>query len=103
MLDNTTIIIKTFERYDSLSYLLSSIAKMNLPCPVMIADDSRTSYKDDIQRKYGRLIKDYIVLPFDSGLSKGRNVLVDNVRTKYFLLCEDDFIFEERPDMQLLI
>jgi len=102
MLEDVTIIIKTFERYESLNYLLASIAKMNLPCPIIIADDSKTSYRDDIESRYGHLIKKYITLPFDSGASKGRNVLVDNVHTKYFLLCEDDFIFDKRTNLKFM-
>jgi len=103
MLENVTILIKTYERYESLNYLLSSIARMNLHCHVMIADDSKTPYRDSIQKKYGGLVDKYIVLPFDSGLSKGRNVLVRNASTKYFLLCEDDFIFDDRTNLELLL
>lgn len=103
MLENITIIIKTFERFESLDYLLSSIVKMNLPCPVLIADDSKTSYKDDVIKKYGDIIENYIDLPFDSGASKGRNVLVDHVRTEYFLLAEDDFIFDKRINLEWML
>ena len=103
MLENITIIIKTFERYESLDYLLSSIAKMNLPCPVLIADDSQADYRDKVLKKFGRLVDEYILLPFDSGASKGRNVLVDNVQTKYFLLCDDDFIFDKRTNLEFML
>jgi hypothetical protein len=52
--------------------------------------------------KYGQLIEKYITLPFDSGASKGRNALVENVHTEYFLLCEDDFIFDKRTNLEFL-
>ena len=99
MLENVTIIIKTFERKKCLEKLLDSIEKMTFPCPVLIADDSELPYKDDIEQKYGSLVTDYIILPFDSGLSKGRNALVDQVKTDYFLLCDDDFVFDQRTDL----
>ena len=103
MLENVSIVIKTFEHFESLNYLLSSIDKKNIPSPVIIADDSKSPYKDAIEKKYGQLIQEYIVLPFDSGASKGRNVLLSNVHTKYFVLCEDDFIFEERTNLEFLL
>ena len=103
MLENITIIIKTFERYESLDYLLSSIAKMKLPCHILIADDSQINYKNAIKKKYGNSIDKYLILPYDSGLSKGRNVLVDNVSTKYFLLCDDDFIFDGRTNLNFMV
>lgn len=103
MLEDITVLIKTFERYESLDYLLSSIAKGELPCHVLIADDSKIPYRGRIQEKYGDLVDEYIVLPFDSGASRGRNVLVNHVPTKYFLLCEDDFIFDDRTNLGLLL
>lgn len=56
MLEDITIIIKTFERYESLGYLLSSIVKMNLPCPVLVADDSEVKRKDDVRGRDDRHI-----------------------------------------------
>ncbi|MCI0575019.1 MAG: glycosyltransferase [Chloroflexi bacterium] len=99
MLTEVSIIIKTFDRCSCLGSLLASIVTLDLPCPVLIADDSQESYQATVLKKYGRWIEKYIVLPFDSGLSKGRNVLLENVRTKYFVLCDDDFIFDKRADL----
>jgi len=100
MFKDITILIKTFEREDALRRLLDSIRKKGLDCPILIADDSREPYKDAILDTYGDLVTEYVVLPFNSGVSKGRNVLLDRVQTKYFLLNDDDFAYEERTDLQ---
>lgn len=102
MLRNVTIAIKTFERLASLDALLTSISRLNLACPIIIADDSEIKYAAEIQRRHGDIITKYISLPYNSGLSKGRNALVGNVETDYFLLCEDDFIFDGRTNLTFM-
>jgi hypothetical protein len=37
----------------------------------------------------------HVVLPFDTGISIARNVAVASVRTEYFILADDDFVFLE--------
>ncbi len=102
MLQNVTIIIKTFERYASLDALLSSISSLNLPCPVIVADDSKNKYEAEIQRQHGDIVAKYISLPFNSGVAAGRNALLENVETDYFVLCEDDFIFDGRTNLAFM-
>lgn len=94
-----TIIIKTFERKDELWRLLKSIKKLELNSRILIADDSEVSYKKETLNRFEGLEIDYFVLPFDSGLSYGRNFLLEQVKTDYFLLCDDDFIFDENLDI----
>lgn len=97
-----TIIIKTFDRLECLSSLLSSIRDMDLKYPIIIADDSKTSYNEIIQNKFSGLAIKYIDLPYDTGASFGRNILVRSVDTKYLVLCDDDFIFDKRTDLALM-
>lgn len=99
-MNEVTIIIKTFERKNSLICLLKSIEKYYPNFPIIIVDDSRKDYKDEILNKFKKLNIHYIVTEFDIGLSKGRNILVQNVKTKYFLLCDDDFEFDERTNIK---
>lgn len=99
MLSSISILIKTFERPKSLHALLQSIADQNINCPIFIADDSKISGEKKVKAKFGKLSITYINLPFDTGLSKGRNILLDRVNTPYFLLCDDDFVFDKRCDL----
>lgn len=93
---NITIVIKTFNRMDALTRLLKSAENRFKDIPIIIVDDSKKDYKKQILKKFPDLKIKYIVESFDIGLSKGRNILIDNVETDYFLLCDDDFEFDER-------
>lgn len=80
---NLTAIIKTFERPNALDRLVRSLREYYPQLHVIVADDSRSPEpRNDVE---------HICLPFDVGVSAGRNLLVDHVRTPYFLLLDDDF------------
>lgn len=53
--------------------------------PIIILDDSRENYKDAILEKFSKLNINYIVTEFDIGLSKGRNILLEHVKTDYIM------------------
>jgi glycosyltransferase involved in cell wall biosynthesis len=99
MLDDVTILIKTFERPAALTRLLDSIEDRYPECPVLIADDSRAPSRDQVLRRYGAQVEAYLTLPFDSGLSAGRNALLDRVETEYFVLNDDDFVYGPQADL----
>lgn len=94
-----SIIIKTFNRPASLTKLLRSIQSLQLTYPVLIADDSQQSSKALILKLFPDLNITYLELPFDTGLSEGRNILVQHVKTDCFLLCDDDYVFDERTGL----
>lgn len=99
MISDVSLMIKTFERKDCLKKLLNSVRKMQLDCQVLIADDSKEPYKDEIMSEYSDIVTKYLVMPFDVGVSEGRNELLKYVETPYFILCDDDFIFDYRSDI----
>lgn len=92
-----TIIIKTFERKKCLFRLLKSI-KENYwnEIKVIIADDSKKSSKKEADKLFKDIIRVYIVLPYDVGPSIGRQKMLKEVKTPYFVLCDDDFVFEKK-------
>lgn len=94
-----TILIKTFERYQCLTHLLDSIQKVCPSLPIVIVDDSQYAIKrkNEFIKKYSN-IEEYIILPYDSGLSQGRHIGLQKIKTPYFLLCDDDFIMETAFD-----
>ncbi|MDN7241676.1 glycosyltransferase [Planococcus sp. N028] len=95
-MENITIIIKTFNRKYALWRLLDSIEYYYPSLPIVIVDDSKKNYMKETKKRFAALNIRYIVTSFDIGLSKGRNILIENVNTKYFLLCDDDLEFDER-------
>jgi len=99
MLQDVTILIKAFERPAALTRLLDSIEARYPGCPVLIADDSRDPIRDRVLDRYGAQVDAYLTLPFDSGLSAGRNALLDRVETKYFVLNDDDFVYGSQADL----
>jgi len=78
---NITFIIHTYKRPGCLKRLLDSIKEFYPDVPVLVYDDSE----------------------FDRGLSWGRNYLVSQVKTKYFLLLDDDFIFIKDTKIEKLV
>ncbi|XP_077985158.1 beta-1,4 N-acetylgalactosaminyltransferase 1-like [Glandiceps talaboti] len=92
-----TVVTKTFERYDAVDRLVKSINKFYPKMTIIIADDSKET--EEIK---GFNIKHYL-MPFAEGYNAGKNLLLSQVRTKYFLWVDDDFIFTERTRLELFI
>ena len=90
-----SIVIKTFERPYCTNRIIDSIFHYYPKMKVIVGDDSRNPGENDAV--------EYHKLPFNSGISYGRNFLIDQVKTKYFLLLDDDFIFTEKTDLNTLL
>lgn len=97
-----TILIKTLERETHLIQLLASILHYHFSGPIIIADDSIVPYRESILNKFPQLNIQYINLPYDAGTAEGRNRMLELVKTPYFLLCDDDFVFDRRTRIPLM-
>jgi GT2 family glycosyltransferase len=88
-----TVLVKTFQRPRTVNAAIASIRRFYPSIPIILADDSREPVA----------IEDNSVivhrLPFDSGTAKGRNFLVSQARSEYFLMIDDDNVFT--PDTRL--
>ena len=100
---NVSIVIKTLERREQLVLLLKSLFNLGFTGSVLIADDSRNSYKEVVMSQFPGKDITYLVMPYDSGTSAGRNLMVEQVKTPFFVLCDDDFIFESRTRIPWMI
>jgi len=90
--EKVTIIVKTFERPDYLERLIKSIKKYYPTITIMVADDSeQPKIRTDVE---------YYPLPFDVGVSAGRNFLVSKVKTKYFITVDDDLVFDSKTKLE---
>ncbi|XP_051865499.1 beta-1,4 N-acetylgalactosaminyltransferase 1-like isoform X2 [Pristis pectinata] len=92
-----TIATKTFLRYDKLRELISSIRKFYPNVTIVIADDSEKPEKIE-----GPFIEHYI-MPFRKGWFAGRNLAVSQVKTKYLLWVDDDFIFASDTKLEKMV
>lgn len=98
MLDDVTILIKSFERSDCVNNLIKSIRK-KYPCiSIIVVDDGNQDPEFDKDDPNIILYK----MDFDSGLSAGRNYGVSKINTEFFLLCDDDHIFTNDTNIEMM-
>jgi glycosyltransferase involved in cell wall biosynthesis len=87
-----TILVKVFNRKKALFRLLKSIKENLSEMPLIILDDSFLPVK--IPKQFSEMNINLIRTGIDVGLSRGRNIMLEEVKTEYFLLLEEDFIFK---------
>lgn len=90
-----TFLIKTFERPGDCRKLIASIVAKYPGFPITVLDDSRAPKEFE----HATTIK----AEYDIGLSEGRNRLLDSVQTPYFMMLDDDYIFEGQSDVEKLL
>ena len=90
---DVTAIVKTFERPRELARLLESIRRLYPALLVVVADDSRVP----CQLPGVELVR----LPFDSGVSAGRQAALERVRTRYVWVLDDDFVLHAGSQLDL--
>lgn len=81
---SVTAIVKTFERREQLLRLLESLRRLFPNVPVIVADDSRQPAQHPGVRT--------LALPFDVGVSAGRQAALAAVNTEYTWVLDDDFV-----------
>lgn len=91
--DNISILIKTFQRPRSLNRTIKSIRRFYPNLAILVADDSRepTPVEDRSVQVYR--------LPFDSGISRGRNLLLSKTETDLIFLMDDDVCFTRKTNL----
>ena len=88
-----TIIIKSFMRPRALRALVRSIRSFYPNITVLAADDG-----DAPERPPG--VDGWFELPYDVGVSAGRNFLLDRVETEFTTISDDDWIFTRRTRIE---
>jgi hypothetical protein len=105
-MQDTTLIVKSFLRPHCVERLLQSIAQFYPDLPVIVADDSDPATQERIAQLAHTCVDDrltFLKLPFDVGLSAGRNRLVDAARTPYVILFDDDFVLTNETRLDVLV
>jgi hypothetical protein len=85
LLGELTVLVKTFERPRILRRLVASIKRTYPMLEVVVVDDSREPARLEGVKT--------IAMPYDSGISAGRNEGLRHVTSKYVLLLDDDLVF----------
>ena len=95
MAGDFTFIIKTLLRPRCVNRLIDSIQSRYPASPILVADDSPTP----ISREGVKVFH----LPYDCGVSYGRNYLVERVNTPFFVCCDDDVVVTEHTQLDRLL
>ncbi|KAJ3413466.1 hypothetical protein HDV05_008035 [Chytridiales sp. JEL 0842] len=95
-----TIMVKTMDRMNKVFSLVESAQKFYPNISIIVTDDGKSALNHKEGPKRGFY---YLPLPFDVGLSAGRNRMVKMVGTKYVLTLDDDFILDENSVIEALL
>ena len=91
LVQQVTALVKTFERPRVLRRLVASIRRLYPGLRIVVVDDSREPTRlDEVET---------IAMPYDSGISAGRNEGLKRVTTPYVLVLDDDFVFYRRTQL----
>ncbi|KAM5309175.1 beta-1,4 N-acetylgalactosaminyltransferase 2 isoform 1-T2 [Glossophaga mutica] len=95
--DLVTIATKTFLRPHKLMAMLRSLREYYPDLTVIVADDSKEPLKINDSRV------EYYIMPFGKGWFAGRNLAISQVTTKYVLWVDDDFLFNNKTKIEMLV
>ncbi|XP_032944882.1 beta-1,4 N-acetylgalactosaminyltransferase 2 [Rhinolophus ferrumequinum] len=95
--DLVTIATKTFLRPHKLITMLRSVREYYPDLTVIVADDSKEPLKINDSHV------EYYIMPFGKGWFAGRNLAISQVTTKYVLWVDDDFLFNEKTKIEMLV
>jgi glycosyltransferase involved in cell wall biosynthesis len=103
-----SLLVKTFQRPQCLKNLLDSVRTYQNQyqtafAEVIIIDDSSEEaviLNQKVVDEFSDISICYKVYPFNQlGVSGGRNKGLDLIKEKYFILCDDDYIFDTNCDL----
>lgn len=97
--EDITLIVKTINRPESLKLLYQSIRKKYSNVKIIVVDDGNVSIN---KNNFDANVK-YIKTEFDIGISAGRNLALSHVETPYFVLLDDDFVFTEDTNLEIML
>lgn len=102
MISDCTFLIKTFLRRDCLARLLLSIHRHYPRVPTVVVDDSGNGDARECCQAYPN-VRFIQTAEKDVGISAGRNIGLQHVTTKYFVLLDDDCIFYRLSAIEAMI
>jgi hypothetical protein len=92
-----TVVIKTFERPEAVHRIVASVHRFYPRISVVVVDDSAEPL--DRPPEGAKLVR----LPFNSGVSAGRNEGLRHAETDVVLVADDDMVFTRRTDLERLM
>jgi GT2 family glycosyltransferase len=106
VVDRCEVVVKSFRRHNALDKFLRSLWARYPGLPVLIADDSfAAGEKPPALVETIRSLPNvrWFQMPFDSGLSAGRNLCVREATRDIILLADDDYVVTEETRLERLL
>ena len=97
--ESVTFVVKTFNRPDRCGVTVGGIRHHWDGCRVVLVDDGDPLAPDWLRS----MADEYIPLPFDTGLSEGRNVGVRAATTPFVFIVDDDMHVSPRLNLPVLV
>ena len=102
--DCVTVVVKTARRPHLIIRLADSIrTSLGYDLKIVCVDDGPDDPADSIVAQLEEYNIDYSVGLEDMGISVGRNLALKKVRTKYFMLVDDDHVFTNATNIAKLV
>ena len=101
-----TVVTKTARRPLLVLRMAQSIRDVHgEDLPIIAYDDGPGNYSEDVWGEINRfpLLKYVISDDDDLGISRGRNLAIKSVKTKYFMLVDDDNVFNKYTDIRRMV
>jgi GT2 family glycosyltransferase len=92
-----TVVMKTFHRPRTAALAVEHLRRRYPEIRLLVADDGRAEFAFEHERA------EVVRLPFDSGISAGRNALLARVETGFFVLMDDDHFFSRRTRLERML
>ena len=94
-MSDCTVLIRSFERPQCVARLVESIRRFYADIHIIVGDDSlKPQPRSDVE---------WLSVGVNVGVSRGRNALLQAVRTPYFLMLDDDYVFNKHTRIELLM
>jgi hypothetical protein len=100
-MEDVTALVKTFLRDKSLFHYVQTLKEQHPKIHIIVADDGNCSTEKE-QKLLSMGVDRYIQLPWNVGLSAGRNTLLDACETPFALFGDDDFSFDANSHLENL-
>ncbi len=102
-LSDVTIGIKTFYRPEKLRIALQSMVSLGVNEIIVADDGSENPVKEKLYQEMSEYLPLKVIrLPYDSGLAYGRNRIVENTKTPYLLIMDDDMEVLDEQSISIL-
>jgi hypothetical protein len=94
-----SFMVKTFNRPRTVSHAVARLRERFPAHPVVVVDDSDDLYIADLA-SFGVA---HLIIPFDAGLSRGRNIGIRHIDTEYFVMFDDDQFPADDLDLDAVV